>query len=108
MKEYFVYIMTNPRHTVLYTGVTNYIRRRAIEHAQHRGSRFTRKYNATEIVYYESFSDPEVAIRREKQIKGGSRANKIRLVEGMNPGWKNLLALDGIASSPRRWRGSSQ
>lgn len=100
MKEYFVYIMTNPRHTVLYTGVTNSIMRRAIEHAQHRGSKFTKKYNATELVYYEMFSDPTTAIRREKQIKAGSRADKIRLIERMNPEWGNLLTLDGIASSP--------
>ncbi len=90
-KEYFVYIMTNFTHTVLYTGVTNNIERRALEHASHNGSKFTKRYQITELVYIETYRDINDAIRREKQIKAGSRQSKIELIVSQNPTWKNLL-----------------
>ena len=85
--------MTNAKHTVLYTGVTNDIQRRVIEHKEHRGSRFTRKYKIHQLVYYEIFTDPENAIRREKQIKGGSRSDKIKLIEKFNQEWRDLAGM---------------
>ena len=89
-KQYYVYIMTNKRNTVLYTGVTNDLRRRVYEHREKLVDGFTRKYNVTKLVYYEIFQDPENAIMREKQIKTGSRQKKIDLVNQMNKEWRDL------------------
>ncbi len=89
-REYCVYIMTNTHHTVLYTGVTNNLQRRVLEHKNGIGSAFTKKYNVHKLVYYEVGSDIYSAIAREKQIKGGSRQKKIELINSMNPEWKDL------------------
>ncbi|OAN46919.1 excinuclease ABC subunit C [Chloroflexus islandicus] len=88
--HYFVYIMTNNHHTVLYTGMTNDLTRRVYQHKTGRGSQFTRKYQATKLVYYEMTTDVRAAITREKQIKAGSRQKKIALIEAMNPEWRDL------------------
>lgn len=88
--QYFVYIMTNTHNTVLYTGVTNDLRRRVYEHKEGLGGWFTSKYRVRKLVYYESTGDAYAAIAREKQIKGGSRRRKIDLVEATNPEWKDL------------------
>ena len=88
--QFYVYIMTNPRKTVLYTGVTNNLVRRVWEHRNGLGSKFAAKYHCARLVLYEAFHDPYNAILREKQIKAGSRARKIELIEGMNPGWRDL------------------
>jgi putative endonuclease len=89
-KQYYVYIMTNKYNTVLYTGVTNDLKRRVYEHKSKLGGGFTSKYNITKLVYYEVFDDVNSAIAREKQIKGGSRQKKIDLINGMNSEWKDL------------------
>ena len=89
--QYCVYIMTNKNNTVLYTGVTNNLRRRVIEHRTEQGGKFTSKYKITKLVYYECGSDINAAIDREKQIKGGSRQSKKDLINGINPGWKDLF-----------------
>ncbi len=89
--QYFVYIMTNAHNTVLYTGVTNNLYRRAMEHKTGKGGAFTKKYNITKLVYFESGNDVKAAIAREKQIKGGSRKKKEDLINSMNPEWKDLL-----------------
>jgi len=89
-KEYFVYIMTNKFNTVLYTGVTNDLMRRVWEHKEGSGSIFTSRYRVTKLVYYESYENINLAIAREKQIKGGSRQKKIDLVNGLNPNWNDL------------------
>ena|SRR5689334_13961622 len=89
-KQYCVYILTNSRHTVLYTGVTNNLERRVLEHRTQLGSAFTKKYNINQLVYYESGDDINDAIAREKQIKAGSRQDKINLINGINPEWKDL------------------
>ena len=88
--QYYVYIMTNKYNTVLYTGVTNELKRRVYEHKQGLGGGFTSRYNVRKLVYYEITADVNAAIAREKQIKGGSRSKKIDLVNGMNPEWKDL------------------
>ena len=91
---YFVYIMTNKWRRVLYTGVTNDVFRRTGEHiAKVHPSAFTARYNCNLLVYYEMFDNPAEAIAREKQIKAGSRAKKIALIETKNPQWKDLLPL---------------
>jgi putative endonuclease len=89
-KQYYVYIMTNKHNRVLYTGVTNDLKRRAYEHRTGQGGGFTSRYNVDKLVYYEMTVSAEAAIAREKQIKGGSRQKKIDLVEGMNPEWRDL------------------
>ena len=88
---YFVYITTNERHTVLYTGVTNHLLNRDDQHKQKINKNiFTAKYNADKIVYYEMFANIGEAIFREKQIKGGSRQKKIVLIESINSDWRDL------------------
>ncbi len=88
--RYYVYIMTNKRNSVLYTGVTNNLQRRILEHKEGKGSVFTKKYNVDKLVYYEVSNDVHVAIAREKQIKAGSRQKKIELINRLNPEWKDL------------------
>jgi putative endonuclease len=85
-----VYIMTNPRNTVLYTGVTSNIINRVTAHKNKMVEGFTSKYNVIKLVYYEEFATMPEAIAREKQIKGGSRQKKIDLVNKMNPEWEDL------------------
>ncbi len=90
-RAYFVYIMTNARNTVLYTGVTNDLYRRVMEHKAGKGGNFTSKYKVSKLVYYESGDNVQMAILREKQIKAGSRQKKIDLINGFNPEWKDLI-----------------
>ena len=89
-RQYFVYIMTNKHNNVLYTGITNDLKRRVYEHKEKLVGGFTKKYNITKLIYYEVFDDPENAILREKQIKAGSRQKKIDLINCMNRKWLNL------------------
>ena len=88
--QYYVYILSNKRNTVLYTGVSNNLIRRLWEHKNSTGSSFTKRYNVDKLVYFENFSSIDDAIAREKQIKAGSRKKKIILIESMNPQWKDL------------------
>jgi putative endonuclease len=88
--QYYVYIMTNNRNTVLYVGVTNDLIRRIHEHKEKLASGFTKKYNISKLVYYEVFDDIENAILREKQIKAGSRQKKVRLINAVNGEWRDL------------------
>lgn len=89
-RQYYVYIVTNKSHEVLYTGVTNDLARRVWEHKHGETEGFTKRYNAGRLVFYEVYDDPEAAITREKQIKKGPRRRKVALIEGMNPGWRDL------------------
>ena len=91
-KTFFVYIMTNPRKTVLYTGVTNNLPRRVYEHKQKLVPGFASRYNVTDLVYFELAETAEAAIAREKQLKAGSRRRKIELIKSMNPTWRGLSA----------------
>jgi putative endonuclease len=91
MNQYWVYMMTNRNKTVIYTGVTNDLRRRIQEHKDKKGCSFTNRYNITILVYYESFNRIVDAIAAEKRIKSGSRAKKIELIESVNPYWKDLF-----------------
>jgi putative endonuclease len=88
---YYVYIMTNAYHKVLYTGVTNDLMRRCFEHKQKKIKGFTQKYNVDKLVYFEKFDYVDSSIAREKQIKGYSRAKKIALIDQFNSGWKDLF-----------------
>ena len=82
--------MTNKNDNVLYTGITNDLKRRVYEHKEKLIDGFTKRYNIDKLVYYEVYEDISTAISREKQIKGGSRQRKIDLINVMNKGWKDL------------------
>jgi putative endonuclease len=85
--------MTNTYHNVLYTGVTNNLKRRCYEHKQKKAKGFTQKYNIDKLVYFEKFDIIELAIAREKQIKGYSRAKKIKIIDLFNSEWKDLYTI---------------
>ena len=89
-KQYYVYIMTNSRNTVLYVGVTSDLIKRVYEHKAKLADGFTSRYNVVKLVYYEVFEDIENAILREKQIKAGSRQKKVRLIDSTNREWRDL------------------
>ncbi len=92
--NYYVYITTNPGKTVLYTGMTNDLRTRMLQHYQNRGTNkgFAAKYYCHKLIYYETFSDVQQAIAREKEIKDMSRKKKEELIAVKNPKW-NFLGL---------------
>jgi len=81
---YYVYIMSNYNNTVLYVGVTNNLVRRCHEHKNKLVKGFTEKYNVNKLVYYEVFDFVDLAIQREKQIKGYSREKKEILIDKVN------------------------
>jgi len=89
-KQYYIYIMTNAKHTTLYTGVTNDLKRRVWEHKAKFVEGFTKQYHVDMLIYYEVCGDAYNAISREKQIKSGSRKKKIELVNNMNREWRDL------------------
>ena len=89
-RQYAVYILTNPASTVLYTGVTNDLKRRTYEHREDAVEGFTKRYNVHRLVYYEVCDDVTSAIAREKQIKAGSRKKKMSLIDAFNPSWRDL------------------
>lgn len=90
-KHYYIYILSNQRNTVLYTGVTSNIAARIWQHAEKKDKKsFSAKYNLHKLVYCEVCDDVNVAITREKQIKAGSRKRKMELIESVNPEWREL------------------
>ena len=84
-RTYYVYLLTNANHTVLYTGVTSGLTRRLAEHRAGVHEGFTKKYNVSKLVHFETYGSIHDAIAREKQIKAGSRAKKLALVSACNP-----------------------
>ena len=89
IKQYYVYIMAS-RSRTLYTGITDDLLKRVSEHKNKLIEGFTRKYNVTNLAYYEVTNDVKAAIQREKQVKGWLRKKKIALIETVNPEWKDL------------------
>jgi len=88
---YYVYILASASR-VLYTGMTNNLRRGLFEHKQKRITGFTQKYNVTQLMHFDVFSDVRLAIAREKQVKAWTRAKRIALIESTNLHWKDLSA----------------
>ncbi len=82
--------MANDTNTVTYTGVTNNLHKRVYEHKNKLIKGFTCNYNINKLVYYEICQDVKSAIFREKQIKAGSRKNKVALISNMNNNWHDL------------------
>jgi len=89
-RQYYIYILTNEHCTVLYVGVTNDLARRVWEHKNSFVDSFTTRYKVSRLVYYEVCEDVTGAIEREKQIKAGSRADKVALIESVNRDWHDL------------------
>ena len=87
---YYVYILANRYNTVLYIGFTNDLNRRVYEHKNNLVPGFTSKYRVHKLVYFETTSDVRVAIEREKQLKGWTRAKKEALIAKENPMWRDL------------------
>lgn len=91
LKQSYIYILSNKTNSVLYTGVCDNLVSRVYKHrTKFYPNSFTAKYNVEKLVYYEISEDIEVAIKREKQIKGGSRADKVKLITSINPEFKDL------------------
>ena len=92
-RKYYTYIAAS-RSRVLYTGMTNNLERRMMEHKHGKGAQFTKRYNVNRLVWYETFRRPQEAIAREKELKGWLRERKIALIESVNPSWDDLSAVD--------------
>jgi putative endonuclease len=88
----YIYMMGNASRRSLYAGVCAWLEKRVWEHKNGLGGTFTKKYKYDRLVYFEKFSNIEFAIAREKENKGWRRAKKNRLVESLNPDWKDLAA----------------
>jgi putative endonuclease len=90
-KTFFVYILASHRRT-LYVGVTSDLRRRLGEHSTGQGDSFAHRYLVHRLVHVEICQRASDAIRREKQLKGWTRARKLALIEEANPEWRDLAA----------------
>ena len=89
-ETYYVYIMSNKTHRVLYVGVTNNLERRVNEHKSGAIEGFTKKYRVHELMYFEEYSSINDAIHREKVIKAWRREKKDALIATLNPSWRDL------------------
>ena len=90
MKYSYVYIMTNKYRTTFYIGVTSDLNKRMLQHTLGEGSKFTKKYNLIDLVYFEEFTDINQAILREKQLKNWHHDWKINLIKEKNPTLKTI------------------
>jgi len=88
-RTFYVYILAG-QSGVLYTGRTNDLPRRVWQHKQKQIAGFTRKYNVTKLVWFETQARAADAIAREKQIKAWTRAKRVALIEGLNPRWRDM------------------
>ncbi|HEU0075612.1 MAG TPA: GIY-YIG nuclease family protein [Dehalococcoidia bacterium] len=88
--SYYVYILTNVSHSVLYTGFTGDLLQRVEQHKAREIAGFTKRYNVDRLVYYEEHESPEDGITRENQLKAGPRRKKLALVDSFNPTWRDL------------------
>jgi putative endonuclease len=92
-RTYYVYILASKIGGTLYLGVTNDLVRRIYEHREKLADGFTKRYGIARLVYFETHSDIEAAITREKQMKKWNRVWKVRLIEESNPNWSDLYGL---------------
>ena len=90
MKQPATYIVASKRNGTLYTGVTSDLVKRIWQHREGVADGFTKRYGCKMLVWYQVDGDMHTAIKREKQIKAGSRAKKLALIEEMNPEWRDL------------------
>ena len=89
-ERFFVYIMTDEQHSLLYTGRTGNLKQRVAQHRSGNGGVTTRRHNLVRLVFYELVKDALEAKAREKQIKRSSKKQRVKLIEGMNPEWEDL------------------
>jgi len=87
--NYFIYFMASKSGT-LYIGVTNNLEKRICEHKNKLIDGFSKKYGCDKLVYYEHYSDINIAIEREKQLKKWNRKKKEELIKKQNPHWDDL------------------
>ena len=87
----YIYMLTDDRNNVLYTGVTNNLERRMSEHRSGEADAYTKKYQLHKLVYCEQWESMKDAIRREKQLKGWRRSKKDDLIATINPKWEELM-----------------
>jgi putative endonuclease len=95
MKQPMFYIMASKKNGTLYTGVTSNLIKRVYEHKNNLIDGFTKRYGCKLLVFYEAYVDMYSAIEREKQIKAGSRQGKLKLIESINPDWKDFVKYKG-------------
>jgi len=91
MKQYYVYILASKRNGTLYTGVTNDLQKRGLQHKNNTIEGFTKKHNVHMLVYFEKHNSITAAIAREKRIKSWKRRWKLELIEKHNPDWNDLF-----------------
>lgn len=89
-RYFFVYLLANDSRGVLYVGVTRDLQRRVAQHRLGRGNTFTARYRVRHLVWFEVHENPASAILREKQLKAGSRRQKLALIQAVNPTWRDL------------------
>ncbi len=85
-----VYIMASKQNGTLYVGVTSALIQRVYQHREAVTPGFATRYSCKVLVWFEQYEDMTTAISREKQIKAGSRAKKLALIEAANPDWRDL------------------
>jgi putative endonuclease len=90
MADYYVYILTNKPRGTLYVGVTNDLVRRIYQHREGAVPGFTKRYGLKQLVHFEHYDTPKLAIQREKNIKHWSRIWKLDLINASNPQWRDL------------------
>ncbi|WP_416878820.1 GIY-YIG nuclease family protein [Litorimonas sp.] len=90
-REYYVYILCNQKNGALYTGMTNDLGARVLEHKEKKAPKsYTAQKNISRLVYFEAFDTPGEAIDREKFVKKKTRAYRVKLIETKNPDWSEL------------------
>ena len=94
VKHWFVYIITNHTNNVFYTGITNNLQRRILEHKKGTNKdSFSKKYHLYKLIWFEEFGTPEEAIIIEKRVKDMSRKKKMALIENKNSNFIDLFTL---------------
>jgi putative endonuclease len=99
--SYYVYIISSDTGT-LYVGLTNNIKRRIYEHKHGSAPHFSKKYNVRNLLYFETFSDKNSAVARERQLKHWRREKKVSLIDGLNPSWVELTPPASFRPESRR------
>jgi putative endonuclease len=89
--QFFVYIMTNKQHSMLYTGRTGNLKHRVAAHRSGNGGITTRRHGLNKLVYYETVDNATAAKLRERQLKRSSKKKRLGLIETMNPEWVDLF-----------------
>jgi putative endonuclease len=90
MKQPATYILASGDRGTLYVGVTALLKQRVWQHREGQVAGFTQRYKVNRLVWFELHPDFPTAIRREKQLKKWNRVWKLKLIEDVNPTWRDL------------------